>query len=668
PIAKFPEAEQKQFADRGVRSLLLVPVMVEGRCWGFVQVEDWKTERVWVASEQSILTTMAMAIGVTLLHRRADEALRRSEVRYRAIVDGEVDPMCRMRPDGTLTFVNDAFCRFHGKTRDELLSRNLFPFVPEAHKELARRRHEAFLQSKTAQATEASVPGDDGRPKWYLWTHRPILDDRGALVEIQLSAHDITDRKQAEETLRSSEEKFRSVLERIPAITYTAACDEPSTTLYISPQIETILGITPAEFLRNPDLWREHLHPDDAGRVFTELGRAHKSRTEFTSEYRMFARDGHVVWIRDTGIYVQDSKTGVMVLHGVMHDITDVKAADEARRAIEGKYQALIDSLNIGVFRTSADPAGRLLETNAAHARMLGFDSVEELMKMPARDLYQNPAECDGFLDEILEKGFVRDRNVVLRRKDGSPIHVSLTGRAHFAPDGTMDWIDGLIEDVSERRRLAANLIEVQEKERREISAVLHDELGQLLTLSRLELGSVQVANETSQRSVDNALLRLDEALRSVRRLAVSLRPPILDDLGLAAALEALVEEFSDRSDVRGEFRTEGKIPEIGRDENTCLYRVLQEALTNAAKHSGAMMVHVTLREDGGRLCLEISDSGRGFDEDEVSVQKGIGFVGMRERLARCGGQLEIRSEKGVGTTIRASVPLGDAKAQGGAT
>jgi two-component system, NarL family, sensor histidine kinase NreB len=266
------------------------------------------------------------------------------------------------------------------------------------------------------------------------------------------------------------------------------------------------------------------------------------------------------------------------------------------------------------------------------------------------------------------QKRLAGDPNVPKRyetfavRKDGQriPVDVSIAKTVWRGNPAVL----AIARDVSlqkkleeERARLAANLLEVQEKERQEISAMLHDHLGQLLTLTRLELGSVGSFDSNSKKSIGNAIERLDEALGSVRRLAVSLRPPILDDLGIEVALETLTEEFADGSSIQTAFAHTGPKPILGNAEETCLYRVLQEALTNAAKHSGATRIDVQLRTAGGEVCLEIHDNGKGFDMDAQKNNRGIGFIGMRERLSQCGGALDIISEAEKGTTVLARIP-----------
>jgi PAS domain S-box-containing protein len=209
-----------------------------------------------------------------------------------------------------------------------------------------------------------------------------------------------------------------------------------------------------------------------------------------------------------------------------------------------------------------------------------------------------------------------------------------------------------------ERRQLALRLLDIQEEERKRLSSALHDHLGQLLTLTRLELGSLQVADEESKKNQANALQHLNEALQAIRNMAISLRPPILDDLGLEAAMETLTEEFEEGSKVKTSFKRVGPRVTLSKAVQTCFYRVLQEALTNVAKHSKATQVDVIMQFKPGHASLTISDNGQGLSQKPASACQGIGLLGLQERMTRSGGRLDIHSEAGQGTTLIASVPI----------
>ncbi|HWM62911.1 MAG TPA: sensor histidine kinase [Solirubrobacterales bacterium] len=208
----------------------------------------------------------------------------------------------------------------------------------------------------------------------------------------------------------------------------------------------------------------------------------------------------------------------------------------------------------------------------------------------------------------------------------------------------------------AERRRAGSAALRAQEEERARVARDLHDEVNQSLTglLLRLEAAREAAPPELEGQLAETKALA-NQAMRELLSLARQLRPTALDDLGLAAATAGQVEQLS-RGDVEAEFAAEGDFSDLGDDAQLVVYRVAQEALSNATRHSGAERVAVALRrrEDGG-VELEVADDGRGFAFDES--EGGLGIAGMRERALLAGGELTIESRPEAGTTVRLTVP-----------
>jgi signal transduction histidine kinase len=208
-----------------------------------------------------------------------------------------------------------------------------------------------------------------------------------------------------------------------------------------------------------------------------------------------------------------------------------------------------------------------------------------------------------------------------------------------------------------ELRRLSNQLVRVQEEERKTISRELHDEVGQILTGLRMELGTLSHYNpdEEFRQRLESVKRLAEEALRSVRNLALLVRPSMLDDLGLEPALHWQAKEFSRRCGIPVSLNIEGKLDNLPEASRLCLYRAIQEAMTNCGKHAGASHVTVVVKQDDSRVIASVHDDGRGFDA--LSKTHGLGLLGMTERVRALQGSMSVSSEPGSGTEIRLELP-----------
>jgi signal transduction histidine kinase len=209
-------------------------------------------------------------------------------------------------------------------------------------------------------------------------------------------------------------------------------------------------------------------------------------------------------------------------------------------------------------------------------------------------------------------------------------------------------------------RQLSQQLVATQEEERRKLSRELHDHVGQMLTGLRLELGRIERLRGPGGGAVAAAVSEsralVDQIVRTVRDLALGLRPSMLDDLGLQPALEWHVRDFTRRSGIAVDLRVEGTLDGVSDPHGTCVYRLVQEALTNAARHAGATRLDVLVRGSRNSIDVVVQDDGRGFDP--AAPRAGVGLRGLEERVKELGGTLIVRSAPGTGTELSARVPL----------
>jgi signal transduction histidine kinase len=216
-----------------------------------------------------------------------------------------------------------------------------------------------------------------------------------------------------------------------------------------------------------------------------------------------------------------------------------------------------------------------------------------------------------------------------------------------------------LVRSRQELEGLSARLVDAQEEERRSISRELHDEVGQTLGALLVDLGQLAKLVAPEDRVIQGQITHIksvaESAVKSIRDIALLLRPPMLDDLGLVPALEWQAREVSRRGEMEVEVHSENVSEELQDEIKVCIYRLVQEALNNAATHAGARNAKVTVIQGADKISVEVADNGHGFEPER---QRGMGILGMEERVKRLGGALTIQSAPGKGATARAELPI----------
>ena len=213
-------------------------------------------------------------------------------------------------------------------------------------------------------------------------------------------------------------------------------------------------------------------------------------------------------------------------------------------------------------------------------------------------------------------------------------------------------------------RDLAAHLQSVREEERTQMAREVHDGVGQSLTALKMELswlGKKMPGGQDSLQEMINSMSgHIDETVKMVRHIATELRPGVLDDLGIVAAIEWQLREFKNRSGIACEFDSRVEDLPLSKGQSTAVFRILQETLTNVARHADASRVEVSLEEREEDVVLRLLDDGRGIEETDVRNLKSLGLLGMRERALLFGGEVRIDGKRGKGTTVTVRIPLGE--------
>ena len=498
-----------------------------------------------------------------------------------------------------------------------------------------------------------------------------VRDARGEPVRVIGSMMDVTQHRHAEEALRTSEAELRALLAAMTDV--ILVLDAEGRYLSIAPTNPSLL-YRPSDELVGRTL--HEVMPQEQADVFLEhIRRALETQRPVDTEYSLRI-GGQEVWFAGTVSPMQEDS----VIY-VARDITERKRVEEEVRRLnadledrvaertaqlqsalvelresEGRYRAVIEQSAEGMYLVDGDTR-RILETNPALQDMLGY-TAEELRGIELHEIVAHDrASVEANIERTLKEGkrFIRERRY--RRKNGSVVEVEIA--ASTISYGGKRAICAAIRDVTERKRAEEALREVREAERNRMARDLHDDVLQDLSYTAVSMEIMMIEAEGT--SLEK---RLQEAIDAVRRAAQGLRYAVNDlrledegDRPLPILLERLVERNSAmaRGQTLGLYVEEGFPSEPLGKAGVEVLRIVQEALTNARRHSGASNIQVKLRVEEDDLVVEVTDDGRGFAPGAVP---GVGSRSMRERAMGIGGKVEIESASGQGTRVHLRVPL----------
>jgi PAS domain S-box-containing protein len=413
--------------------------------------------------------------------------------------------------------------------------------------------------------------------------------------------------------------------------------------------------------------------PEDRQRIQENIGRIVKGEKIMGQEYTARRKDGSTfpVMIFSSPIKVGDSTIG---LRGIIIDISERKRYEEALKNSEEKYRTLFDQKLDGV--VVMDQSLKILLANSAAAEIFGFESPGDLSGLNFFDFISRDDEF-GFhysVRNVFENGLTQLNEVRCKRVNGAEIWIALVchsinyqgkmaGLASFR-DITMQKRadEELRRSQVEIQNLYAHSHMVREEERNLIAREIHDELGQSLTALRFDLYWLQKRLDQGDHEVQEKAKAMSavisDSIASVQRICSQLSPPILEELGIVAALEWHVGEFEKHFGISAEFRSGVADLETTRECSIAIFRIVQEALTNVARHAGASRVTVRLSRENGNLRVSVSDNGKGISQSEISSSYSYGLLGMKERALAFGGQFEIKRGRKGGTVVAFSLPV----------
>jgi PAS domain S-box-containing protein len=612
-----------------------------------------------------------------------NEELRRTQGELAAARDRYMD-LHDLSPVGYLTLdvhgnIVEANLRagtLLGGTRKGLIRQPLSWFIAAADGDIFHRYLREVLTTGGRQTCEVQLRGETGASRWVYLESFVVRGELSPITHWQVALLDITDRKGAEVALLEKDVRFQTMLDHSPGVVVLK--DITGRYLYVNSQFERAFHLTRKEVV---------------GKTDAAIFSPEQAIVSRANDLKVFLHGGPLDF-EEVAAHYDGPHTSIVSkfpLHGgagdpyVQCDIaTDITQRTQGRDALlksEERYRSIFDNAVEGIFQTTAD--GKYVVANPALVRMYGYDSPEDMISTITdigSQLYVDPGRRDEFIRLMEGKGEVAGFEALVYRKDGSFIWISENVRVRRDQAGLLIGYEGTVENITERklaeerlratldqiRTLSGKLTTVQEEERTRIARELHDELGVGLTCLKIDLSRLfRIMGERAgvggpkkgKALIQSMTKQLDTTIASVQRLVTELRPAILDDLGLVAAIEWQCQDFQKRIGIPCTCVTSADDIAMEPERATALFRICQEALTNTMRHAQATAVAVTFESRGGVLQLAVTDNGVGIPDTKVSSRQSLGVLGMKERVELFGGTFVVQGRSGKGTTVTACLP-----------
>jgi len=568
---------------------------------------------------------------------------------------------------------NKALAATFGVPAEKLIGKKCYEIIHGTEEPWPECPHQQALQCGKP------VTGEFWEPRLgrYLQVSvSPIVNKKNEMIGTVHIAQDITERKRAEEALRRSEQRFRNLVETTSDWVWEV--DQNGVYTYVSPRIHDLLGYRPEEVIGKTPF--DLMPPGERERIASIFAHITTQGKPFRGlENVNQHRDGHLVVLETNAVPFFDTEGTFLGYRGIDRDITERKRAEEALRESEEKYRILLDESSDPIF--TFYPEGRYRYVNKAFARAIGL-STSEIIGKTIWDVFPKDEADKRFaaLKAVFESGQEKVIEVRIPKPDKDQFCITtikpileeggrvlsvicsskdITGRKQ-AEEEIRQLLQSVQKQREELRALGARLSEVEEDERRRLSGELHDRVGQNLTALGINLNILrnQLPAETAGRAgkaLEDSLRLVVKTVEDIRNVMAELRPPLLDEYGLLAALRWYGKQFSERTGLNTVVEGGETMSRLPPEVEIALFRITQEALTNVAKHGRASRVTVTLEEVDKRTTLTIADNGAGFDPQASRTTAAAtkwGLILIRERAEVVGGQVRIDSGPGKGTRI----------------
>jgi PAS domain S-box-containing protein len=586
------------------------------------------------------------------------------EIYYQTLYEQSLDAILLTAPDGNIFSANPAACRMFQRTEEDIckIGRNGLVDISDPLLSVLLEERE-----RTGKAFgELTMLRKDGT-KFPVELSTSVFINRNGEKRTSMIIRDISERKLAEEAAAEKEQRL-SESQHIAHI--GSWKHDLNKGIIWSDETFHLFGKSPDFYTPTNESFYEFIHPDDKHIMLEWIEECRSGKNSGEFEFRIILPDGTIRYLVNQGKLVFGVDNKPLYLAGTSQDITERKLAEEKLRKSEEKYRNLFNNSEIGMFRTRLD-GSEILEFNEKYLKILGY-TYEEVKGKSSRNMWVDKRERDKMVKMLKDEGKVTDFECELLTKKGDVI-ICLTSLRLYPETGILE---GSIMDITQRKStqdeikkskellesLNRRLMDIREEERTMIAMNLHDDIGQKLTALNLNItwlkSRIGVQSKVVKEKLEEMNLMIKDTIDGVQDFSSNLRPAILFDLGPDAAFDSYLKKFEKQSGIKCDFYHEPEVSEIENEISIVLYRILQESLTNIARHSGATTAEVTLRTVKNRIELIIKDNGIGIDIAKTDSPASMGIAGIKERAKMVNGKVLIKGEKNHGTTIRVTVPV----------
>ena len=587
---------------------------------------------------------------------------------HQNIFEGSLDAIFISDEESVLIAVNNAASDLTGYSKEELLKMRIPDLHDELDLEAYRKYHKKIFKGEKI-LSEAKILRRDG-VKVDIEFNNSLISISGKLY-MHTTARNLTERKKSERELFEFGERYQLLMENSGlGIGYYSI--DGKILMFNQQAINNLGGKTGDYIGKN----LTEVFGKETGQVYIDrfiLAAASEKPLKVEDHVDL---DGKPGWYMSTITRILDQNGKVDGIQVIADNITERKITEDRIKTSEAEYRRLFDNSIMGISQTR--PGGTFIRINKAYAELYGYPDTSTMMKemSSSAKLFSNPDDRKRVIEILDKNGYMPPTELELNKRNGEKFWALVSAKRVKNDAGKLLFIQAEHIDITEQKlmeeelrkskklleRLNQHLVEVRENERHQIALNLHDDLGQKLTAINLDIAwlksRIGVQSKSVREKFEEMSSMIKETVESIREKSSLLRPAILFDLGIVAATKSQLGSFEKQTGIKCHFYFEPEEFDLEDRLALILYRILQESLTNIARHSGASATEIELYIGRNKIEMIITDNGTGIENDKVNSLRSMGIAGMKERVKSVHGKITFIGERGSGTRVKVIIPI----------